>query len=254
MSDEIQGRTALVTGAGRGIGRAIAVELAAAGASVALLARSKDELEETARLVIESGGRAVPVVADLRRTERIADYVAEAEKQFGPIEILVNNAGVGWPLGVSTNITLDDWAAAIAINLTASVAATFVVLPAMLAAGWGRIVNVSSIAVARPTAMIGTNAYVTSKTALEAHTVNLAAEIEGNGVTVNAFRPGSVDTSMQADIRDAKPGTVGVALQTRFNQAYASGALITAAESARSFMDHLRSGGNGQIWDASDTL
>ena len=97
----------------------------------------------------------------------------------------------------------------------------------MLERRWGRVVNVSSGIVASPAAMVGANAYAATKAALEAHTVNLAAELAGTGVTVNAYRPGSVDTAMQAWIRDQDPDAIGRALHDRFTERHAAGDLIS---------------------------
>jgi NAD(P)-dependent dehydrogenase (short-subunit alcohol dehydrogenase family) len=121
------------------------------------------------------------------------------------VSILVNNAAVVWPLGPSLDVHPDEWAAAIAVNLIAVAGLTFALLPGMLGQDWGRVVNVSSGIAAHPDSMIGANAYAAGKAALGAHTVNLAAELPGTGVTVDAFRPGPVDTVMQAWIRSQDP-------------------------------------------------
>jgi NAD(P)-dependent dehydrogenase (short-subunit alcohol dehydrogenase family) len=121
---------------------------------------------------------------------------------------------------------------------------------AVLDAGWGRVVNVCSAIVARSDSMVGFNAYA-SKAALEAHTVNLAAELRGTGVTVNVFRPGGVDTAMQARIRQQHPGRVGTAAHERFNQNSADGALITPGQSAAALIARLGGDETGAIWDFS---
>jgi len=121
----------------------------------------------------------------------------------------------------------------------------------MLDAGWGRIVNVSSGIVARPDSMVGFNAYAATKAALEARTVNLAAELRGTGVTVNAYRPGGVDTAMQAWIRQQDPGRIGAAAYERFNRDFADGALITPGQSAAALLAHLGGDDTGIIWDFS---
>jgi 3-oxoacyl-[acyl-carrier protein] reductase len=249
---DLDGRGALVTGAGRGIGRATALGLAAAGAHVALLARSVGELEETAELARAGGGVAVVVPADLGNTDQTGTAVERVRNEIGAVDVLVNNAAVVWPLGPSTDIDPAQWAAAIAVNITAVARLSFLLLPAMIERGWGRIVNVSSAIAAHPAAMIGANAYATSKAALEAHTLNLAAELAGTSVTVNAFRPGGVDTAMQAWIRDQQPAQIGTELHTRFVSSYQAGALITAETSAQSLLAHLASTDSGQIWDVSD--
>jgi NAD(P)-dependent dehydrogenase (short-subunit alcohol dehydrogenase family) len=129
---------------------------------------------------------------------------------------------------------------------------TFAVLPAMLERGWGRIANVSSGIAANPGGMLRANAYATSKAALEAHSLNLAAELAGSGVTVNVFRPGGVDTAMQAWIRDQDPVLVGAALHQRFVDNFERGALLRPEQSAASLLARLASPDTGQIWDAGD--
>ena len=139
------------------------------------------------------------------------------------------------------------------VNVVAAAALSFAVLPVMVERGWGRIVNVSSAIAAHPGAMVGMNAYAASKAALEAHTVNLAAELAGSGVTVNAFRPGSVDTAMQAGIRAQDPARIGTGLHERFARSYAEGAMITPEQSARSLIPHLSADTTGEVWEASDS-
>lgn len=121
----------------------------------------------------------------------------------------------------------------------------------MVDAGWGRVVNVSSGIVAYPAGMIRGNAYATTKAALEAHTVNLAAELAGTDVTVNVYRPGGVDTAMQAWIRSQAPERIGAGLHERFNKSFAKGALITPERSAAGLLAHLAGGDTGAIWDVS---
>lgn len=249
-----EGRTALVTGAGRGIGRAVAVELARAGARTVLLARSQSELAETAHLVRAGGGDALVAQGDLAHPDRISDLLGGLGDDLGHVDILVNNAGVVWPLGPSAALDAAEWAAAIDVNLVSAATLTFSLLPAMLDRRWGRVVNVSSGVAERPTSMIGANAYATSKAALEAHTVNLAAEVAGSGVTVNAFRPGRVDTAMQAWIREQDPDRIGAALHEQFSRWHQGGTLISPEESARSLVSRLAGDATGRIWKVSDPV
>jgi NAD(P)-dependent dehydrogenase (short-subunit alcohol dehydrogenase family) len=246
------GRSALVTGAGRGIGRAIALGLVAEGARVALLARSKVELDEVASVVRDRGGVAFVLPADMGDTDSVEQAAMLALSELGTVDILVNNAGVVWPIAPSTTIPIADWASTLAINVTGAVQLTLSLLPSMLGQGWGRVVNVSSGVAARPSAMIGGNAYATSKAALEAHTVNLAAEIVSSGVTVNVYRPGGVDTGMQGWIRNQPVEQVGEALHGRFTESYEKGTLITPEESASSLLRRLPSEATGMIWDVRD--
>lgn len=252
MSTSLDGRTALVTGAGRGIGRAIALELARGGVSVALVARSRPELAETGERIRELGGTALAVPADLDDPAGPDDLLHRVRDGLGPVDVLVNNAGTVSPLGPSVTVDPGEWAAAIGLNLTAAVTLTFALLPAMLERGWGRVVNVSSGVATHPEAMIGANAYVTGKAALEAHTVNLAVELAGSGVTVNAYRPGRVDTAMQAYIRDRDPTEIGTSLHDRFRRFHEEGGLITPERSARSLLDRLPGDATGEIWSVEE--
>lgn len=251
-SGSLGGKTALVTGAGRGIGRGIALGLAQAGARVALLARSGDELDQTAKQVQKLGGTALAVPADVSDPGQLTGAVKRIRDELGDVAVLINNAAVVWPLGASTGIDPAQWAAAISINVVAVARLSFLLLPEMIASGWGRIVNVSSGIAASPAGMVRANAYATSKAALEAHTLNLAAELDGTGVTVNAFRPGSVDTAMQAWIRGQDPAQVGAELHRRFTASYQDGNLISPQQSAQSLLARLDSDDNGRIWSLPD--
>jgi NAD(P)-dependent dehydrogenase (short-subunit alcohol dehydrogenase family) len=252
FSGVLKNRVALVTGGGRGIGQAISLGLAKQGSRVAVLARSADQVRETAANITGSGGQALALPADLSDPDQVAAALDAVRQRWGSIELLVNNAAVVWPIGPSASTDARQWESAIAINVTAAARFSFIVLPGMLAQGWGRIVNVSSGIAANPAAMLRANAYATSKAALEAHTLNLAAELAGTGVTVNVYRPGGVDTAMQAWIRRQDPEQIGAALHQRFVGNYQQGTLLTPAQSAASLLTRLPSAATGQIWDASD--
>lgn len=254
LNEGLDGRVALVTGGGRGIGRAIALGLADAGARVAVLARSNDEVRQTAKLVGERGGSALAVPADVTDPEQMADALSALHRLWGPVEVLVNNAAVVWPLGPSSELDPLEWATALAVNVTAAARLAFTALPKMLERGWGRIVNVSSSVAADPAVMTRANAYVTGKAALEAHTINLAAELADTGVTANVFRPGGVDTAMQAFIRHQDPARIGAELHQRFVRNREQGTLLTPAQSASSLLFRLAGRATGQIWDVNDPL
>jgi NAD(P)-dependent dehydrogenase (short-subunit alcohol dehydrogenase family) len=250
---EFAGRTALVTGAGRGIGRAIARELAGAGASLILVARSASQLADTRDELLASGalpGQVHVIPADLADEEQREAATAAAVGTMN-VDILINNAATVEPLGATAAVPAADLRHAMELNVVAPFALTAAVLPGMLDSGWGRIVNVSSGIVSRPATMVGGNVYAATKAALEAHTVNLAAELAGTGVTVNAYRPGGVDTAMQAWIRDQDPGRIGTALHERFTRSFAEGTLITPEQSATALVAHLATGETGAIWDVS---
>jgi 3-oxoacyl-[acyl-carrier protein] reductase len=252
MTGSFDGRVALVTGAGRGIGRAVALGLADGGAQVALVARSTSQLEETAEKVRAEGGVAVVVPADLGDPGDVSEAAEMAVKELGPVDILVNNAAVVQPAGPTVTTAPGAWATAFAVNVDAPVRLALALLPSMLERGWGRIANVSSGIVDHPEAMVGLNAYVATKAALEAHTLNLAAELAGSGVTVNVYRPGSVDTTMQEWFRRQPPDEIGANLHDHFEAAYEQGALITPEHSARSLVAHIAGTATGEIWTVTD--
>jgi len=253
VATDFAGKTALITGAGRGIGRAIALGLGGAGARVVLLARTTGQLEETRALL---RGQGVPaqqirvVPADLADAEQ-RSHAAAAVLADGRVDILVNNAATVEPLGRTASIPAADLRLAFEINVVAPAGLTAAVLPGMLDAGWGRVVNISSGIAAHPASMVRGNAYAATKAALEAHTINLAAELRGSGVTVNVYRPGGVDTAMQAWIRQQDPERIGADLHERFNRSYTGGGLLTPGHSAAALLTHLAGDETGAIWDVT---
>jgi NAD(P)-dependent dehydrogenase (short-subunit alcohol dehydrogenase family) len=200
MEEALNGRVALVTGAGRGIGRAIALALAARGMRVVLLARSQLQLNAVAAEISAAGGIAVAVAADVADPLQAGIAVRRGAAEMGEIGVLINNAAVVAPLGPTAGLDLAVVAAALRINVLGVIGLSGVFLAPMLTSGWGRIVNVSSGIVARPEMMAGATVYAATKAAVEAHTINLAAELAGTGVTANVYRPGSVDTATAASL------------------------------------------------------
>jgi NAD(P)-dependent dehydrogenase (short-subunit alcohol dehydrogenase family) len=186
-------RTAIVTGAGRGIGAAIAVALARRGIQVALTARSPRELQRTLNAVEAVGGKAVALPADLAEPASVEHIVVEAAQRLAPPDILINNAGMaeGAALGRTDDAL---WDRHLAVNLTAAFWLCRALGPQMATRGWGRIVNVASATVDRGLAY--TAAYSASKAGLVGLTRALAAELGPRGVTVNAVCPGWVETSL----------------------------------------------------------
>ena len=251
-NDVLRDRVALVTGGGRGIGRRIAVGLAKLGAHVAVLARSEHELGDTVAEIHANGGIATAVVGDIRDFDRLRTGVHRVRAELGPPVVLVNNAAVVAPLGPTDALDPTEVAAAVAVNIIAPITLSAMVLPGMSAAGWGRIVNISSGIAARPGSSPGMTVYAATKAALEAHTLNLAVELDGSGITANVYRPGAVDTAMQQWIRDQPAERIGAALHDRFAAMHAGGHLINPERSARSLLDRVVGPQTGQIWSVDD--
>ena len=248
---ELNGRVALITGGGRGIGRVTALALAAAGCDVAVLARSTHEVEEVAAEIERSGRRSLAVSADLADPVALTSAVAAIRAQLGPLAVLVNNAAIVEPLGPSIAADPEDWARAININLTSVFRLISATLPGMLELGWGRIVSVSS-GVAAGTGMNHANAYSVSKAGVEMLTRNLAAELAGKVVTVNAVRPGTVDTAMQGHIRTQPVERVGQAMHDRFAGWYESGALLAPELPARLITAVIAGEETGEVFAIGD--
>jgi NAD(P)-dependent dehydrogenase (short-subunit alcohol dehydrogenase family) len=198
MSDEMEKparpapRNVLVTGAGRGIGRGIAMALAGDGARVGVLARSGEEVAETAELIRQAGGTAHPVTADVTDPDSVARAVAAVEAALGSIDGLVNNAGIVGPIAPFWETAIADWRHTIEVDLVGPAICARLVLPGMIARGSGRIVNVV-------TGMIPTphySAYGTGKAGLVRFSESLAVELRPHGVAVFAMGPGTVRTAM----------------------------------------------------------
>jgi NAD(P)-dependent dehydrogenase (short-subunit alcohol dehydrogenase family) len=205
-TDEIDltGQVAIVTGGGRGIGRAIAFGLASAGASVAVVARSGDQIAETAGQIVQAGGRAIAVPADVSDPEAVEQMVREVERALGPVDLLVNNAGLAGPIGPTWEVEPAEWWKCLEVNLRGPMLCSRAVLPGMIARRYGRIVNVASGAGTFAIPYLG--AYVTSKTALIRFTEIVAAEVAEHGVNVFAIEPGTVRTDMAEYALESEAG------------------------------------------------
>jgi len=191
---DLRNRVALVTGGSRGIGRAIAVSLADAGAAVAVNYREKTAEAEVVVAAIEAkGGKALAVRADVSQAAEVARMMAEVEGALGPVDVLVNNAGVGLVRSVD-DLTEADFDLTIAVNLKSVFLCTQAVIPAMRARRWGRIVNISSGA-ARGAGGVGPH-YNASKAGMEGMTRGYAARLVKDGITVNAVAPSLIETDM----------------------------------------------------------
>jgi NAD(P)-dependent dehydrogenase (short-subunit alcohol dehydrogenase family) len=184
--------SAIVTGAGQGIGRAIAVALGAQGTRVAAIARTLSDLEETVRLIADQGGTSVAIVADVTVERDVKAAFARAAAQLGPPDLLVNNAGGSHAIGPLWELELDHWWADVELNLKGAVICTKLVLPHMLSQGWGRIVNLVSASGANPVPAI--LAYSSAKAGLFAFGEGLARSLTDTGICVFSLSPGMVAT------------------------------------------------------------
>jgi 3-oxoacyl-[acyl-carrier protein] reductase len=207
---------ALVTGASQGIGRACAIELAKAGAQVALAARNAAKLAEVAAEIASAGGTAAPFALDISSEESIKECAKAVVAHFGKMEILVNNAGITRD-GLSMRMKRSDWDDVLTTNLTGAFLMTQAVMSPMLKARWGRVVNITSVV--GETGQAGQANYAASKAGLIGLTKSLARELASRSITVNAVAPGYIETPMTAVLDDkqreamltqvplARPGT-----------------------------------------------
>jgi NAD(P)-dependent dehydrogenase (short-subunit alcohol dehydrogenase family) len=190
---DLTGQVAIVTGGGRGIGRAIAQALAEAGAKVAVASRTHQELNETVALIVKTGGQAIAVAVDVTDERAVEHMVQETHVQLGPVDLLVNNAGVGGTLVPIWEAAADEWWRVLEINLRGPFLCARAVLPGMVARRHGRIINIASNAGIRPTL---TSSYSVSKAALLRFTDCLAESTREHGIAVFAISPGLVHTAM----------------------------------------------------------
>jgi len=248
----LDGQTAIVTGGGRGLGRAIAETLASLGAHVVIASRNAPELDEVVLRIKRSRGRALAYAADVSDERQVQDLVINTERWVGPATILVNNAGIIEPITPLARSDATTWLRHIAINLGGVYLTTRAVLPGMLERGYGRIVNISSHAAERPSA--GWTAYTAGKAAVEQLTRSLGVELERTGVTVCALRPGKVETALQERVR--RSSAEDFPRVEEYREAKRAGQVADPKDRAR-IVAYLVSDGaqrNGQIVEPDEAL
>ncbi|MFO0736196.1 MAG: 3-oxoacyl-ACP reductase family protein [Labilithrix sp.] len=204
----LHGRVALVTGASRGIGRAIAIALAAEGARVAVNHRSHDEEAlDVVRVIEKAGGEAIVARADVANPDEVEAMVAATEGELGPVDVLVNNAGIARVLPLE-QIHLATWDQTFAVNLRAPFIVTSAVLPGMRARRWGRLVFISSSA-AKVGGIVGPH-YAASKAGLDGLMHSYASLLAKEGITSNVIAPALIETEMLAGNQKADPSRIPV--------------------------------------------
>jgi len=230
------GSVALVTGGGRGIGAATATLLARQGAAVAVASRTEDEVRSVAAEIGGRGGAALPLVMDVTDEVSVASGFEKARSEFGPVTILVNNAGApGVPLPVAA-MQPDSWRQVFEVNVTGAFLCAREALPQMASGNRGRIINVSSAAARHP--MAGMAAYSASKAALDQLTRVLALEgAPYNVVTIGVY-PGVIDTRMQEESRGFGPELIGKQLHRMF-QGYRDFGMLRQPEEPAELISYL---------------
>jgi len=194
----LKDKVAIVTGAGRGVGRAIALALAREGADLVVVSRTFPEVEETAGQVRVLGRRALALRVDVSRMEDVENMVKSALRDFGRIDVLVNNAGILGPIGSLIENDVEQWIETVKVNLIGTFLCCKAVLPIMVKQGGGKIINLSGGGAAYPRPRF--SAYGTSKAAVVRFTETLAEELKEFNIQVNAIAPGAINTRIQEEI------------------------------------------------------
>jgi NAD(P)-dependent dehydrogenase (short-subunit alcohol dehydrogenase family) len=237
---DLSGQTAIVTGAGRGLGRAFALALASAGAQLVLTARSEHELLDVADVIRQLGGAATAIAADVTDRKAVDGLVARVEQQVGPIDLLINNAGVFRALGLMTEVDPDEWWREVEINLRGPYLYMHAVLPHMVLRRRGRVINIASGAGLQ--SFETGSAYNAGKTALVRLTESAALETQSLGIAVFALNPGTFRSPMN-DFVEQSPeiGRRAPRVQQVFKDLYAK-ELLTPIEEPVTLMLLLASG------------
>jgi 3-oxoacyl-[acyl-carrier protein] reductase len=257
----LSGRNALITGASRGFGKALAEKFVAEGASVVLCARGADKLEQTAKELLASAGpsrQVITVKADVSRVEDIQNLVETAIRTLSRIDILVNNAGVYGPKGAIEEIDWKEWVHVVEVNLMGTVFTCRSLLPHMKKNGYGKIINLSGGGATAPLPRI--SAYAASKAAVVRFTETLAGECRGTGIDVNAVAPGALNTRLLDEVLEAGPEKVGNAFYEKsLQQQRTGGTPLSRGADLCAFLASPESDGiTGRlisaVWDPWETL
>lgn len=198
MTERLEGKVAIVTGASRGIGRAVSISLAQEAATIVLSARSIPELEKTAQEVVEAGGKAKIVVTELTEEDSIKNLLKESEKTFGRLDILINNAGITHSAKLEETKT-EDWERCLWVNARAPFILCREALRLLRKSNPAHIINIASVVGVKGYPLQST--YTASKHALRGMSISLSEELRGSSVRVHVLCPGGVDTEMVSRVR-----------------------------------------------------
>jgi len=211
----LRGKVAIITGAGKGLGRASAVEMAREGAYLVILSRTSPEIEETSRMIEEAGGEVLPLKADISRATDVEEAVDKALSRFGTVDILMNNAAVIGPVRPLYEVDEKDWDMCMDINVKGYYLFSKAVIPHMIRQKRGKIINLTSGLGVMAMPLFG--GYSIAKAGVIHLTKILAEELKPHNIQVNGLDPGVMDTKMQEDLRNLGPEVLGDAIYAEFS-------------------------------------
>lgn len=237
---KLKNKVAVITGAGRGIGKAIAEGFAQEGAAVVLIARTKSELEKTTERIQTFGRRVLAVPADVSDSNSVDDFCKIVLEEFGGIDILVNNAGRQFPIGPLVENDTKDWIETIMVNLVGTVLCCKAVLPGMIERRQGKIINLSGGGATAPRPNF--SAYAASKAAVIRLTETIAEEVKPFNIQVNAIAPGAINTRMLEEVLSAGDAIGEIAAEQAKRQKQTGGDSLEAAAALAVFLASDESG------------
>ena len=211
---KLKDKVAIITGAGRGLGRSVALAFGRQGAKIVLAARGKGEIDQLAEQLRALRKDAIAIPADISDEDQVNHLIERTLETYGTVDILVNNAGARGPIGPIHNTSLSDWEAALRVNLTSAFLCSKAVLPTMMEKKEGKIINVATTMTLRP----NLTPYMVAKAGLIQFTKQLSRELKEYNIQVNCIHPGVMDTRMQEEIRKAGTQAIGTDMFERLKE------------------------------------
>jgi len=243
MKDVLNGRVAIITGAGRGIGRTIALAFSRLGASLTLAARTESELSETVKLCQDIGAQAQAVVTDVTDWDQVQNLVVAAFREYGEVDVLVNSAGIYGPIGPTIDVDLDAWKRGVEVNLYAPLYLCRALMPHFMQRRQGKIILLGGGGATAP--LPNFSSYAASKAGLARLADTLAEELKPYNVQVNVIAPGLVDTRLQDEVLQA--GNRAGGLYEKIKQARETGKGAVSPEIAADLAVFLASEASGKL-------